>query len=194
MKRISATALGLATALFALSGYAIAQDQPQTTQLVEGNAQLDTPINSKSAKQGDVVTAKLTSTVKTPQGVELPRGTKLLGHVDQVTASDAKNASKLVLTFDKAQLKDGKEVAIKATIAGVTAANGTREIPAEVSSNASFTQPPGEIGGVSFHSAVEDGTSGTLTADHHDINLSRGTQLLVVVAPQPNSSTAAGAQ
>src|SRR5271165_903332 len=133
MKRILVTVLGLATALLASTGYAVAQDQQPTTQLVEGNAQLDNSLNSKSAKQGDVVTAKLTSTVKTPQRVELPRGTKLLGHVDAVTASDAKGPSKLVLTFDKAQLKDGKEVAIKATIAGVAPADVFKEIPGEVS-------------------------------------------------------------
>ena len=194
MKRISVTALGLATALLASTGYAVAQDQQPTTQLVEGNAQLDNSLNSKSAKQGDVVTAKLTSTVKTPQRVELPRGTKLLGHVDAVTASDAKGPSKLVLTFDKAQLKDGKEVAIKATIAGVTPADGIKEMAGEVSNKASFTQPPGEISGVSLQSSVEDGNSGTLTGDHRDISLLRGTQLLMVVAPQLNSSAAVGAQ
>jgi hypothetical protein len=194
MKRISPTALGLATALLVSSGYAIAQDQPQTTQLVEGNAQLDSSLNSKSAKQGDVVTAKLTSTVKTSQGVELPRGTKLLGHIDQVAASDAKSPSKLVLTFDKAQLKNGKELTIKATIAGITPVNGATEVPHEVSSKASFEEPPGEIAGVSLRSAVEDGNSGTLTGEHRDISLLRGTQLLIVVAPQLSSSTAEGAQ
>lgn len=193
MKRIFATTLGIAATLFALSGFAIAQDQPQTAQLVEGNAQLDSPLTSKSAKPGDVVTARLTSTVKTPQGVELPRGTKLIGHVDQVTASESKNPSKLVLTFDKAQLKNGKEVAIKATIAGVTP-NGVKEIPGQVSDKASFTEPAGEITGVSFHSAVEDGNSGTFIGEHRDISLSRGTQLLVVVAPQVTSSTTEGAQ
>ncbi len=190
MKRIAATVLGLTTALLASSGFAIAQ----ATQLVEGNAQLDSPVNTKSAKVGDVVTAKLSNNVKTSQGVELPHGTKLIGHVDQVAASNAKGPSKLVLTFDKAQLKDGKELPIKVTLAGVAPEDGHVDIPSTVASDASFDQLPGYIAGVSLHSAVQDNDSGTLTGDHHDINLSRGTQLLVAVAPQASQASAVGAQ
>lgn len=194
MKQIAATFLGLVTAVLVVPGNAIAQDQPQATQLVEGNAQLDSAVTTKSAKQGDVVTAKLTSTVKTSQGVELPHGTKLIGHVDQVVASDAKGPSKLVLTFDKAQLKNGKEIAIKATIAGVAPSDGSVDIPSTVASDAAFDQLPGYFSGVSLHSAVKEGDSGTLTGDHRDVNLSRGTQMLIALAPQAESAQTQGAQ
>jgi hypothetical protein len=192
MKQFAATLLGLVTAVLVVPGNAIAQDQPQTAQLVEGNAQLDSSVTTKSAKQGDVVTANLASTVKTSQGVELPHGTKLIGHVDQVVASNGKGASKLVLTFDKAQLKNGKEVAIKATIAGVAPSDGTVDIPSTVASDATFDQLPGSFGGVSLHSAVKEDDSGTLTGDHHDVHLSRGTQMLIALAPQAESASAQG--
>jgi hypothetical protein len=194
MKHLAATLLGLVTAVLVVPGNAIAQDQSQSAQLVEGNAQFDSAVTTKSAKQGDVVTAKLTSTVKTSQGVELPHGTKLIGHVDQVVASDAKGSSKLVLTFDKAQLKNGKEIPIKATIAGVAPSNSSVDIPSTVASDAAFDQLPGYFAGVSLHSAVKDSDSGTLTGDHRDVNLSRGTQMLIALAPQADSASAQGAQ
>src|SRR6202042_1037477 len=46
----------------------------------------------------------------------LPKNTVLEGHVDQVQASDHKSDSMMVITFDKAKLKDGQELPIKATI------------------------------------------------------------------------------
>lgn len=191
MKPSAIHALALSATFLAFSGYGIAQSS--TTQLVEGNAQLESPLNAKSAKQGDVVTAKLTSSVKA-QGIELPRGTKLVGHVDQVSASDAKNPSKLVLTFDKAQLKDGKEIAIKSTIAGFAPASEAVEIPSQVASDATFDQRAGGARGVSLHSAVQESSSGTLTDERRDVSLSRGTQLLIAVAPQLDSASTAGAQ
>lgn len=182
MKRIALTIFGLATALLATSGSAMAQDQPQTTQLVEGNAQLDNRLDTKSATQGEVVTAKLTDSVKTSQGLTLPRNTRLLGHVDQVMASENRSPSTLVITFDKAQLKGGNEIAIKATIVGVSSPDTPEEAPMNIASDYKVLQEAGAIAGVSLHSAVQDSSSGTLTGDHRNINLASGTELLVAIA------------
>lgn len=93
-----------------------AQPAHRTLQMVQAQAQLDKTIDSKKAKQGDPVTAKLVADVKVPDAQPLPKNTVLEGHVDQVTASDHKSDSTMVVTFDKAKLKDGQEVPIKATI------------------------------------------------------------------------------
>jgi hypothetical protein len=90
--------------------------QPHTIQMVQAQAQLDKTIDSKKAKQGDPVTAKLVANVQIPNEQELPKNTVLEGHVDQVTASQNKSDSTVVVTFDKAKLKGGQEVPIKATI------------------------------------------------------------------------------
>ena len=50
----------------------------------------------------------------------LPKNTVLEGHVDQVQASDHKSDSTMTVTFDKAKLKDGKELPIKATVIAVS--------------------------------------------------------------------------
>jgi hypothetical protein len=91
--------------------------QPQhTIQMVQAVASLDHSLDAKKVKQGDVVTAKLQKDVKIPQEQGLPKNTVLEGHVDQVQASEHKSDSTVVVTFDKAKLKGGQEVPIKATV------------------------------------------------------------------------------
>ncbi len=94
--------------------------QPEQTQrklqMVPAQATLDKTLDAKKAKQGDLVTAKLVQDVQIPDAQALPRNTVLEGHVDQVQASDHKSDSMMVVTFDKAKLKDGQELPIKATV------------------------------------------------------------------------------
>lgn len=88
----------------------------KSIQMVAARASLSKGIDAKKAKQGDAVTAKLDEAVKIPGSVELPKNTVLLGHIDKVQPSESKSDSSLQLTFDKAQLKNGQQMAIKATI------------------------------------------------------------------------------
>lgn len=95
--------------------------QPQRKlQMVPAQATLDHTLDAKKAKQGDPVTAKLAQDVQIPDAQALPRNTVLEGHVDQVQASDHKSDSMMVVTFDKAKLKSGEEVPIKATVIAVS--------------------------------------------------------------------------
>lgn len=115
-------ALAAVLALAASPIFASAQDAPtdstadKSIQMVAARASLSKGIDAKKAKQGDAVTAKLDEAVKIPGSVELPKNTVLLGHVDTVQPSESKSDSSLQLTFDKAQLKNGQQLAIKATI------------------------------------------------------------------------------
>jgi hypothetical protein len=191
MKRLILNTLGLATAVVALSGLAIAQDQSQGLKLMAGNSELVQTLTTKSAKQGDPVTVKLTAAIKTPEGVELPRGTELLGHVDSVKASDNKGPSSLALTFNQARLKGGKTIAIKATLAGFAAAGDPQELPVAVAPDDTFEQLPGSNSGVMLNSAVKQDTSGTLSSEHRNIDLTQGTQFLVAVGVESTQSTSA---
>jgi hypothetical protein len=106
------------------SGYAQDASAPAATgnaqakniQMVGARALLNKGIDAKKAKQGDPVTAKLQDDVKIPDAAELPKNTVLLGHVDQVQPSEKKSDSSVQVTFDKAQLKNGQQLPIKATI------------------------------------------------------------------------------
>jgi len=96
------------------------QQPPKTLQMVPAQAELDKTIDAKKAKQGDPVTAKLEQDVSIPNSQALPKNTLLEGHIDQVTASEHKSDSTMVVTFDKAKLKNGQELPIKATIIAVS--------------------------------------------------------------------------
>lgn len=87
--------------------------------MVQVAASLDHTLDAKKAKQGEVVTAKLQKDVQIPQEQALPKNTELEGHVDQVQPSEHKGDSTVVVTFDKAKLKGGQEVPIKATVLAI---------------------------------------------------------------------------
>jgi|SRR5579883_314236 hypothetical protein len=93
-----------------------APQQTRTIQMAPARATLDHTLDAKKAKQGDAVTAKLQQDVKIPDAPELPKNTVLMGHVDQVQPSEHKSDSVIQVTFDKAQLKNGQQLPIKATI------------------------------------------------------------------------------
>ena len=189
MKRFAATSLSVATTFLALSGSGFALDQSQTIQLMSGPAELNQTLDTKTAAQGQAVSARLTGAIQTPEGLKLPNGTELLGHVDQVRAAGNNSDANLTLTFDKARLKDGKEVAIKATLVEVNSPGTLSGPGTKVSSDGKFDQAT-STSGQTLHSEVPANNSGTLARKDKDIRLIKGTELLIAVAPQSNNAVA----
>ncbi|HKR28365.1 MAG TPA: hypothetical protein VJS11_12960, partial [Acidobacteriaceae bacterium] len=94
-----------------------AQPQTRTLQMVEVKAELQKTLDAKKAKQGEPVTAKLQDDANIPNQQMLPKNTVLEGHIDQTQVSpDKKGTSSVTVTFDKAKLKSGQELPIKATV------------------------------------------------------------------------------
>jgi hypothetical protein len=126
MKGVLKTSILTAALAFTLPVALRAQDAADTVttkniQMVSARAMLGKGIDAKKAKQGDAITAKIQDDVKIPGSVDLPRNTVLLGHIDQVQPSENKGDSSVQVTFDKAQLKNGQQLAIKATIMQISA-------------------------------------------------------------------------
>jgi hypothetical protein len=88
----------------------------QNAHLVGVRAQLNKSLNAKKAKVGDVVVANPEAKVHLADGVDLKTNSELIGHVDTVKPSVDGGNSAISVTFDKAQLKDGRLIPIKATI------------------------------------------------------------------------------
>ncbi len=66
--------------------------------------------------------AKTVSEAKLPDGTQLPKGTKLVGNVVEVRAkSKDQDSSHLVLALNRAVLKDGQEMPIRAAVTSMTA-------------------------------------------------------------------------
>jgi hypothetical protein len=93
--------------------------KPVTGQLV-GN------LDTKSAKRGDSVVVKTEEDVKASGGADIPKGSKLMGHITNVQArGEGKENSQVAIQFDKAELKGGQTVAIESVIQSVSPASGS---------------------------------------------------------------------
>jgi hypothetical protein len=96
------------------------QPQTRTLQMVQAKAELQKGLDAKKCKQGEPVTAKLSDDVQVPNAQTLPKNTVLEGHVDQTQVSQDKHGtSSVTVTFDKAKLKTGQELPIKATVIAI---------------------------------------------------------------------------
>jgi hypothetical protein len=92
-------------------------------QIVSG--ELVNKLDSKSAKTGDSVVVKTKESVKTPDGTDIPKGSKLMGTVTGVQArGEGKENAQIAIKFDHAELKGGQNIAIQSVIQSVSPAEG----------------------------------------------------------------------
>lgn len=86
------------------------------------HAELSQPVDSKKARAGDPITAHTSEAVKTDRQVVIPKGTKLVGHVTRASARSKGDAdSVLAVQFDRAILKDGREMPLQVTVQALAA-------------------------------------------------------------------------
>jgi hypothetical protein len=108
------------------TGSASAQNGQANGSLASGtafNAALSSPIDSKKCKPGDAVTAHNTEPVKSDGKTVVPKGSKLVGHVTQASArAKGESESSLGILFDKAILKNGREIPLNAGIQAIASA------------------------------------------------------------------------
>ncbi|HEX4040019.1 MAG TPA: hypothetical protein VHX37_18340 [Acidobacteriaceae bacterium] len=182
---------GLALISFLAAGAASAQSLAGVT------TRLDQTLDSRTAKVGEAVSVKLNDTVKTPDGVKLPRGTQLLGKVAEVKTAANSGPASVTLVFTSAKLKDGKEIQVKATLVGAyTSSEGgdstygsqtMAPAPALVNADDTFDQQAGALHRVSLTSAVKNSDSGTFTSKDGNFKLQAGTYLQLGIAGAGNS-------
>lgn len=83
--------------------------------------ELASKLDSKTAKAGDPVVFKTTEKMRTADGTEIPRGSRIVGHVTSVQAHNkGSEESHLGIVFDRAELKNGQSMAIHSTIESIT--------------------------------------------------------------------------
>jgi hypothetical protein len=104
----------------------------------EMNATLSKPVDARKAKPGDTVTATNDNDAKAADGTPIKRGSKLVGHVtkarplDKSASGSADAQSMLSIVFDRAILKDGREVPLNATIQAVSAAQSAASLDSDM--------------------------------------------------------------
>ncbi|HXE06332.1 MAG TPA: hypothetical protein VN612_00460 [Acidobacteriaceae bacterium] len=91
--------------------------------LTNVNAKVAGKIDTKNAAAGQGIVLEVTEDAKLANGTELPKGTKLTGHVVRAKSYE-KDASAAVLSIniDRAVLRDGKVVPIRCALRTVTSA------------------------------------------------------------------------
>ena len=93
---------------------------PAVTIGTRFKAELKSTLDARKVRAGQQVTAVTTSNVKEDGRVVLPKGTKLLGHVTEVSAESHGHAgSSIGVLFDEAVTKKGEHIPIAAAISGV---------------------------------------------------------------------------
>jgi len=117
----------------------------------ELNATLSRPVDAGKSKPGDEVTATNAQDVKSDGHLLIPRGSKLMGHVTEAQPHGQKGSSgkggsgaegaaasatgsaesRLGIVFDRAVLKNGREVPLNATVQALGAAQSaaSMEVP-----------------------------------------------------------------
>jgi hypothetical protein len=85
---------------------------------------LEKSLDARKNHAGDEVLARTTENVNSKQQIVIPKGSKLVGHVTEVRAK-AKDESQSVLgiRFDRAVLKDGREIPLEVSIQALAAAD-----------------------------------------------------------------------
>jgi hypothetical protein len=83
--------------------------------------QLESKLDTKTAKAGDQVVLKTSEKIKTADGMVIPKGSRLIGHITEVQAHSKQAAeSRLGLAFDRLEMRGGPSLAIHSTIESIS--------------------------------------------------------------------------
>jgi hypothetical protein len=88
------------------------------------NGELVSKLDSKTAKTGDSVVIQTNAPVKTADGTEIPKGSKLVGHVLGVQPSTDGQNSQMALQFDHVELQGGQSVPVQSQIQSISPSGG----------------------------------------------------------------------
>ena len=162
-------------------------------------------IDSKKLKEGDEIPTKTLGTLRTSDGVTIPSGSMVVGHVTQATArSKGDPTASLGIAFDKIQVPGGKDMMIKGTLQAVGpnpngnsgpqtgAAGGNNLNPGNGSTSAgpNLGMQPGQAGGGKMIDPHATGVIGiknlqldnsVLTTTGKEVKLDSGSQMVIKI-------------
>jgi len=82
--------------------------------------ELEKKLDTKDAKNGDAVVVKTTQSATIANGVEIPQGSEIKGHIiDVAPKGQGGENGRVTIQFDQAQLKSGQSLAIRSVIQSV---------------------------------------------------------------------------
>jgi hypothetical protein len=147
-------------------------DQSVSSRAAPGktiHATLEKPIDARKNKPGDEVVAKTTQTTTSSDGVAIPKGSKIIGHVTEAKAKQkGESQSAVGVVFDHAVLKNGQQIPMNASIQAISAntsaaAFDDQPLSSEMvgaGANPSATAGRGAVGGVGSVAGAATNTVG----------------------------------
>jgi hypothetical protein len=167
-------------------------------QMVPAQAVLSQAIDATKMQPGQQFQAKLSDTVHLKNGVDLPKGTDLVGTV--ATDKMGNGESTLALRFTKANLKDGKAVPIEATIVGIAPpayrsswdGTGSEAPPIPWNGRTLQIDDIGVLSGVDLHSTIAGQNSAVFVTKKDHVKLASASQLSLAIAPGAMNQTNGG--
>ncbi len=110
-------------------------------------ATLSRPVDTKKAKEGDQVTARIGQDVLAQGETIIPRGSRLFGHVTVAKPrSKGENQSELGIAWDRVTLKDGRELPLHAVLQAVAPPVHLVPMPAPIAGGAQQGGMAGTMG------------------------------------------------
>jgi hypothetical protein len=106
------------------------------------NGELMSKLDSKTAKTGDPVVVQTKTSVKTADGTEIPKGSKLVGHVMAARASAPGENSQVALQFDHVELKGGQSVPVHSRIESISPAGSAASTSDSATAGGTTSAPP----------------------------------------------------
>jgi len=160
--------------------------------------ELLTPLDSRKLKVDDPIQAKLVGGITLPSGAQVPGGTKITGHITQVSSRGrGASESSLGIEFDQIVRSGGEETPIKGTLQAVapnpdTVSTGgyidygpslrllTQSQPPETQGSSTPTVNDDSHGVKGFKNMNLD-SNGVLTSTGKELKLDAGTRMLLNV-------------
>jgi hypothetical protein len=176
------------------SGTASGAAQVEQSQAQAGTAiqaELTKGLDARKLTEGDAVIAKLSQEFRGKGDLRIPKNAKLFGRVTQVQArGKGQSSSVLAIAFDRAQLKDGREIPINAVIQAIAPPVMATDTSLESMGSVSAPAPTGRTGAGVLGTATSAVNSGTATTGNVASGLTQNVtaENLTANAGVPNSS------
>jgi hypothetical protein len=164
-------------------------------QMSPVRGELVSALDTRTAKTGDNVVVETKSSAKTADGTEIPKGSKLVGHVVAVKPSEGGATSQVALQFDHIELKGGQNMPIHSQIQSISPAGGPMNA-ADASTPAAGTPMTAASGGTAM--PASPGANSASPNSANGASRASGAPQTTTATPQtagaePNSApTAAG--
>ena len=145
-------------------------------EMTSVNAELVSKLDTRTAKTGDSVVVQTNTAIKTPEGTEIPKGSKLVGHIVAVQPSAAGQTSQMALLFDHIELSGGQSMPVHSQIRSITPAGGaaSNDTPQSMSAppaNPGTPQPQGSAAAPPPAAETGPPPAGTVVAKTGNIDI-----------------------